>query len=125
MLLKTWDIKNLLFCLIQNWRHKIKGIQSKLHKIGTYVCNISLSCFDDKKYLLHDDINSLAYLFRHESVVYILRKQRQFIYLIIFLQKTNNLCLNLTICQICCSILPRVQVQNVYQVCWIRNCLGD
>ena len=43
-------------------RHIMKGIQSKLHKIGTYdVCKISLSCFDDKRGILDDDINSLAY----------------------------------------------------------------
>ena len=30
-------------------RHKMKRIQSKKHKIGTYKVNkISLSCFDDK-----------------------------------------------------------------------------
>ena len=30
-------------------RDKMKRIQSKLHKIGTYeVCKISLTCFDDK-----------------------------------------------------------------------------
>ena len=40
----------------------MKRIQSKLHKIGTYdVCNISLSFFDDKRYILDDAINSLAY----------------------------------------------------------------
>ena len=33
-------------------RHKMKRIQSKLHRIGTYnVCKISLSCFDDKIYI--------------------------------------------------------------------------
>ena len=43
-------------------RHKIKRIQNKLHKIGTYdVCKISLSCFDDERYILDDGINSLAY----------------------------------------------------------------
>ena len=43
-------------------RHKMKRIQSKLHKIGTYdVCKISLSCFDNKRYLLDDGINILAY----------------------------------------------------------------
>ena len=42
-------------------RDKMKRIQSKLHKIGTYeVCKISLSCFDDKRYILDDGINSLA-----------------------------------------------------------------
>ena len=43
-------------------RHIMKRIQSKLHKIGTYdVSKISLSCFDDKRYILDDRINSLAY----------------------------------------------------------------
>ena len=36
-------------------RDKMKIIQSKLHKIGTYeVSKISLSCFDDKRYILND-----------------------------------------------------------------------
>ena len=36
-------------------------IQSKLHKIGTYdFCKTSLSCFDDERYILDHDINSLA-----------------------------------------------------------------
>ena len=40
----------------------MKIIQSKLPKIGTYdVCKISLSCFDDKRYVLDDGVNSLAY----------------------------------------------------------------
>ena len=40
----------------------MKRIQSKLHRIGIYdVCKISLSCFDVKRYVLDDDINSLAY----------------------------------------------------------------
>ena len=40
----------------------MKIIQSKLHKIGTYdVSKISKSCFDDKRYILDDDINTLAY----------------------------------------------------------------
>ena len=42
-------------------RHKMKGIKSKLHKIGAYdVCRIYLSCFDDKKYI-DDGTNGLAY----------------------------------------------------------------
>ena len=41
--------------------HKIKEIQSKLHRLGTYdVCKISLSRFDNKRYILNG-INSLAY----------------------------------------------------------------
>ena len=40
-------------------RHRMKRIQSKLHRIGTYdVCKISLSCFDDKRYILGDCINN-------------------------------------------------------------------
>ena len=43
-------------------RHNMKRIQSKLHRIGTYdVCKTSLSCFDDKRYVFDDGINSLAY----------------------------------------------------------------
>ena len=40
----------------------MKRIQSKLHKIKTYdVCKISLSCFDDKRYVLDDGVNTLTY----------------------------------------------------------------
>ena len=43
--------------------HKIKRIQAKKHKIGTYeIDKISLSCFDDKRYVLDDGVNTLAYL---------------------------------------------------------------
>ena len=44
----------------------MKRFQSKLHKTGTYnVCKISLSCFDDKKYICDDGINSLAYFHKN------------------------------------------------------------
>ena len=44
----------------------MKRIQSKLHRIGAYdACKISLSCFDDKRYILNDDINSLAYFHKN------------------------------------------------------------
>ena len=43
-------------------RHKTKRIQNKKHKLGTYeMNNISLSCFDDKRYVQDDSINRLAY----------------------------------------------------------------
>ena len=43
-------------------RHNLKRIRSKLYEIGTYgVFIISLSCFDDKRYVLDDGINTLAY----------------------------------------------------------------
>ena len=40
----------------------MKRIQRKLHKIGAYdVCKISLSCFDDKRYISNDGMTTLAY----------------------------------------------------------------
>ena len=43
-------------------RHKMKRIQGKKHKIGTYEINkTSLSCFDDKRFVLEDGIHTLAY----------------------------------------------------------------
>ena len=43
-------------------RHKMKRIQAKKHKIGTYeIDKISLSCFDGKRYVLDDGVNILAY----------------------------------------------------------------
>ena len=39
----------------------MKSIRSKFRR--TYdVCKISLSCFDDKRYVLDNGVNSLAYL---------------------------------------------------------------
>ena len=49
-------------------RHIMKRIQSKLHRIRTYeVCKIYLSCSDDKRYILDDGINSLAYF--HKDIL--------------------------------------------------------
>ena len=46
----------------------MKRIQSKKHKLGTYeIDKISLSCFDDKRYVLDDEIHTLAY-FHKDSV---------------------------------------------------------
>ena len=43
-------------------RHKMKSIRSKNHVISTYNINkVSLSCFDDKRFILEDGIKSLAY----------------------------------------------------------------
>ena len=43
-------------------RHKMKRIQSKKHKLETYEINKkSLSCFDDKIFVLNDGIHTLAY----------------------------------------------------------------
>ena len=47
-------------------RHKMKRIQSNLHRIGTYDINkISLSCFDDKRHVLDDGINTLAFFHKY------------------------------------------------------------
>ena len=51
----TLSIKNVV-------RHKMKRIQSKKHKLGTYEINkISLSCFDGKRFVLNYGIHTLAY----------------------------------------------------------------
>ena len=52
-------------------RHKMKRTQSNSHSVGTYDLNkISLSCFDNfdnKRYVLDDGINTLAY--GHKDIV--------------------------------------------------------
>ena len=43
-------------------RHNMNRIESKLHKIGPYnIYKVSLSCFDDKRYVLDNGVNTLAY----------------------------------------------------------------
>ena len=40
----------------------MERILSERHNVGTYLLNkISLSCFDDKRFILNNGINSLAY----------------------------------------------------------------
>ena len=47
-------------------RHKMKRIQSKKHKLGTFeIGKISLSCFDDKRYALDDGVYTLAYFHKN------------------------------------------------------------
>ena len=42
---------------------KWKEFKQRKHKIGTYeIAKISLSCFDDKRYVLDDGIHTLAYI---------------------------------------------------------------
>ena len=44
----------------------MKRIQSKKHKLGTYeIDKISLSSFDDKRYVLHDGIYTLGYFHKN------------------------------------------------------------
>ena len=55
------EFKNTLFNK-KIMRHKMKRIQAKKHKVGTYeIDRISLSCFDDKRFVLNDGIHMLAY----------------------------------------------------------------
>ena len=43
-------------------RHKMRRIKGKKYKMGTYETNkISLSVFDDKRFVLNDGIHTLAY----------------------------------------------------------------
>ena len=43
-------------------RHNMNRIQSKIHRLATYnVFKISFSCFDDKRYVLDNGIDTLAY----------------------------------------------------------------
>ena len=47
-------------------RHEMKRIQSKKHKLGTYeIDKISLSCFDDKRYVLDNGIYTLSYFHKN------------------------------------------------------------
>ena len=41
-------------------RHKMRRIQNKKHKIGTYQINVLMSCFDDKRFVQDDEIHTLA-----------------------------------------------------------------
>ena len=42
-------------------RHKMRRIQGKKLKMGTYKINKLSSCFDDKRFVLNDGIHTLAY----------------------------------------------------------------
>ena len=43
-------------------RHAMRGIKPKSHNLGIYeTSKISLLCFDDKRYILKNRINTLAY----------------------------------------------------------------
>ena len=42
--------------------HKMKTIRSQNHQLGSYEINkVSLSCYDDKRYILEDGIHTYAY----------------------------------------------------------------
>ena len=55
------DYKETLFNNKQMY-HKMKTIRSQNHELGSYEINkVSLSCFDDKRYIHKNGITSYAY----------------------------------------------------------------
>ena len=59
--IKHEDYKEVLFNNKQ-MHHTMKTIRSKRHQLGSYELNkVSLSCFDDKRYISNDGIKSYAY----------------------------------------------------------------
>ena len=59
--IKHEDYRNIL-CNNQQMHHRMKTIISKNHKLGSYEINkVSLSCFDDKRYIHQNGITSYAY----------------------------------------------------------------
>ena len=59
------NFKDVLFNK-KNFIRKMKRIQSKKHKLGTYkIDKTSLSCFDGKRYVLNDGIHTLNYFHKN------------------------------------------------------------
>ena len=59
--IKHEDYKKVLF-KNEQMQHRMKTIRSERHQLGSYEINkISLSCFDDKRYIAENGIKSLAY----------------------------------------------------------------
>ena len=55
------SLKNLKILSFKE-RHKMKGIKPKNHNLGTYEANKTyVSCFDHKRYILRNGIDTLAY----------------------------------------------------------------
>ena len=66
LMLRHWEYLDVSFNK-KSLSHKIKRILSEKHGIGSYVLNkFRLSCYDDKRFILDDGINSLAY--GHKSI---------------------------------------------------------
>ena len=59
--IKHENYKNVLFN-DEQMHHNMKTIRSNLHQIGSYELNkVSLSCFDDKRYIHNNGMTSYAY----------------------------------------------------------------
>ena len=62
--------KDVLFYK-KNISHKMKRIQGKKHQLGTYeIDRISLSGFDDKRYILVDGIYTLSHFHKNSVTSY-------------------------------------------------------
>ena len=74
--IKHQDYRETLFNNQQMY-HKMKTIRSQNHQIKSYEINkVSLSCYDDKRYILEDGIHSYAYgHFANKRKVIIKRKK--------------------------------------------------
>ena len=58
------DHSDYLACIQNNsiMHHKMRSIGSEYHQISSYENNkVSLSCYDDKRYILYNGITSFAY----------------------------------------------------------------
>ena len=65
-------------------RHQMKRIQAKKHEIGPYeIDKTSLSCFDDKRYVLDDGVNTLAYF--HKDCIKIVKVNTTVFFLYIYI----------------------------------------
>ena len=52
----------------EQMHHKMKTIRSQRHQLGSYEINkVSLSCFNDKRYIHHDDGTS-SYAYGHYKI---------------------------------------------------------
>ena len=59
--IKHEDYKNVLL-INEQLHHKMKTIRSQKHQLGSFEINkVSLSCFDDKRYIHDNGISSYAY----------------------------------------------------------------
>ena len=67
-----------MFSLIKKIiRHKMKRIEAKKHKKGTYeIDKISLSCFDDRRFVLDDGVHTSAYFHKDCNKKYCNVKER-------------------------------------------------
>ena len=65
--------KNINHEIYKDWllnrKQMLHRVRSECHQLGSYQLNkLSLSCFDDKRYILEDGITSYAY--GHKNIIY-------------------------------------------------------